>query len=107
MSLLRVGILSVLEVFGDFMLKDYATTGILSKLGFGLFGYLGVVLALIWSFQTGNVLMINGLWDGMSAIIESLAAYLILGDRLDNPYQYLGLLCIIIGVFMLKYKKSF
>ena len=102
MSLLRVGVLSVLEVFGDFMLKDYATTGVLSKLGLGLLGYVGVVIALIWSFRTGNVLLVNGMWDGMSAIIESAAAYFILGDRLSNPYQYIGLVMTMLGVFMLK-----
>jgi multidrug transporter EmrE-like cation transporter len=100
-----VGILSVLEVFGDFMLKDYATFGKFSSLGLGIFGYVGVVVALIWSFHTGNVLLVNGLWDGMSAIIESIAAYLILGDRLEHPYQYIGLLLTVAGVFMLKYKK--
>ena len=105
MSLLRVGILSVLEVFGDFMLKDYATFGTLTSLGLGGLGYVGVVIALIWSLRSGNVLLINGLWDGMSAVIESLAAYFILGDRLDNPFQYFGLLLTVLGVFMLKYKK--
>jgi multidrug transporter EmrE-like cation transporter len=105
MSLLRVGILSVLEVFGDFMLKDYATFGKFSSLGLGIFGYVGVIIALIWSFRTGNVLLVNGLWDGMSAVIESLAAYIILGDRLENPYQYFGLFLTVVGVFMLKHKK--
>ena len=102
MSLLRVGILSVLEVFGDFMLKRYATLGGLQNLSLGIFGYIGVVAALIWSFHTGNVLLVNGLWDGMSAIIESIAAYVILGDRLANPYQYMGLVLTIAGVFLLK-----
>jgi len=104
MSLLRVGLLSLLEVFGDFMLKDYATTGVLSKLGLGALGYVGVVAALIWSFHTGNVLLINGMWDGMSSVVESLAAYLILGDRLSNPYQYAGLFMTVVGVFLLKYE---
>jgi multidrug transporter EmrE-like cation transporter len=108
MSLLRVGVLAVLEVFGDFMLKDYATTGAVSKLGLGVLGYVGVIMALVWSFHTGNVLLVNGMWDGMSAIIESVAAYLILGDRLSNPYQYAGLAMTVIGVFFLKYEpKSF
>ena len=106
MSLLRVGLLAVLEVFGDFMLKDYATTGALSKLGLGSLGYVGVVAALIWSFHTGNVLLINGMWDGMSSVIESVAAYLILGDRLSNPYQYFGLFMTIFGVFMLKFEPK-
>jgi multidrug transporter EmrE-like cation transporter len=106
MSLLRVGILSVLEVFGDFMLKDYASTGLLSKLGLGVIGYVGVVVTLIWSFHSGNVLLVNGIWDGMSAVVESTAAYLILGDRLSNPYQYAGLVMTALGVFMLKYQPA-
>lgn len=106
MSLLRIGILSLFEVFGDFMLKSYSTTGLTSKLGLGLLGYIGVVISLIWSFKTGNVLVVNGLWDGMSTIIESLAAYLILGDRLENPYQYFGLVMTIAGVYMLKYNPK-
>lgn len=106
MSLLRISILSTLEVFGDFMLKQYSSIGSLSSLSMGLLGYVGVVAALIWSFKTGNVLVVNGLWDGMSAIIESIAAYLILGDRLENPVQYAGLLFTIIGVFLLKWKAT-
>ena len=104
MSLLRVGILSAVEVFGDFMLKSYATTGIASKLLMGCLGYVGVVVTLIWSLKTGNVMLVNGLWDGMSAVIESIAAYFILGDRLENPQQYLGLIITCLGIFMLKYK---
>ena len=106
MSLLRVAILSLCEVFGDFMLKTYSTTGLKSSLGLGLIGYVGVIASLIWSFQTGNVLLINGLWDGMSAVIESIAAYIILGDRLSNPYQYAGLFITIIGVFLLRYNPK-
>ena len=85
------------------MLKDFATTGLKSKLGLGILGYIGVIISLIWSFHTGNVLVVNGLWDGMSSIIESIAAYLILGDRLENPYQYFGLAFTIVGVYLLKY----
>ena len=106
MSLLRVGILSATEVFGDFMLKRYSTFGTFSSLGLGLLGYVGVVVSLIWSFKTGNVLMINGLWDGVSTLVESLAAYIILGDRLDSVYQYAGLLFILVGVFMVKWKSA-
>lgn len=106
MSLIRIGVLSLFEVFGDFMLKSYSTTGLSSKLGLGLLGYIGVIISLIWSFKTGNVLVVNGLWDGMSTIIESLAAYLILGNRLENPYQYFGLFMTIMGVYMLKYNPK-
>jgi multidrug transporter EmrE-like cation transporter len=88
------------------MLKGYASTGSLTQLGLGALGYVGVVAALIWSFHTGNVLLVNGMWDGMSAIIESVAAYIILGDRLNNPYQYAGLVMTLLGVFLLKYEPK-
>ena len=80
--------------------------GFYSKLGLGIIGYIGVIISLIWSFKTGNVMAVNGLWDGMSTIIESLAAYLILGNRLENTQQYFGLGIIILGVFMLKYNPK-
>ena len=38
----------------------------------------------------GNVMYVNGLWDGMSGLLESAAAYIILGERLNKWYQYLG-----------------
>ena len=106
MSFLRIGVLSLVEFFGDFMLKEYAATGVLSTLGLGVLGYIGVVIALVWSFQTGNVLLVHGLWDGMSSVIGSILAFLLLGDRLDNPYQYFGLFVTIAGVFLLKYKPT-
>jgi multidrug transporter EmrE-like cation transporter len=93
-----------MEVFGDFMLKDYATTGVASKLGLGVLGYIGVIAALVWSFHSGNVLLVNGMWDGISSVVTSIAAYVILGDRLSNPYQYLGLVITVIGVFLLKFE---
>jgi hypothetical protein len=52
--------------------------------------------------------MVNGAWDGMSALLESIAAYLFLGERFNNPLQYVGILFIIIGLFLLRipvYKK--
>jgi len=44
------------------------------------------------------------MWDGISGLIGSLAAYFYLGQRFDNPLQYLGLGCIIIGIALLKNK---
>jgi multidrug transporter EmrE-like cation transporter len=46
--------------------------------------------------------MVNGAWDGVSTIIESLAAYFILGERFDNYLQYVGLVLIAIGLYLLK-----
>ena len=46
--------------------------------------------------------MVNGAWDGMSAVIESLAAYIFLGEMFHNYLQYIGLCIIIVGIFLLK-----
>jgi hypothetical protein len=102
MSLPQIIALSSIEVVGDFGLKEYANNGGLSNLAIGIGGYIGVVGMLIMALQDSTILMVNGAWDGVSTIIESLAAYLILGERFDNFLQYVGLVVIVIGVYLLK-----
>lgn len=41
------------------------------------------------------------MWDGVSAIIESILAILLLKEKLYNPIQYFGLFLIISGIFVL------
>jgi multidrug transporter EmrE-like cation transporter len=94
--------LSAVEVFGDFTLRWYAQTNSPSYLGLGILGYVGVVFFLIKCLRTGNVLYVNGMWDSVSGVIESLAAYVVLGDRLEKPEQYLGLLLTSIGIYLLR-----
>lgn len=101
MSTKSIVLLSIAEIFGDFFIKDFARTGIQSSLAAGSLGYVGVVYFLIQSLKVGNVLYVNGMWDGVSAILESIAAYIILGERLNTPSQYIGLASVIIGLFML------
>jgi multidrug transporter EmrE-like cation transporter len=48
---------------------------------------------------------VNGMWDGLSGIIETLAAYFILGERLTAWHQYLGLVLITVGLFLLHSRK--
>ena len=68
----------------------------------GIGGYIGVIYFLIKCLRTSSLLYINGMWDGISAIIESVAVMLFLGERLDNWKQYSGLIMIILGLFLLK-----
>ena len=42
------------------------------------------------------------MWDAMSGLMESVAAYVFLGDRLETPNEYLGLGLTIVGIFLLK-----
>ena len=102
MSFASIVILSVAEVYGDFNLRWYVQTNKPAFLANGLLGYIGVIYFLIESLRSGNVLYVNGMWDGISAVIESIAAYILLGDRLDKWSQYLGLVLAVVGIFLLK-----
>jgi multidrug transporter EmrE-like cation transporter len=96
-------LLSTVEIFGDFNLKWYADSNNPAYLGGGVLGYIGVIYFLVKSLQSDNVLYVNGMWDGVSGLIESLAAYVVLGDRLEKPRNYIGLLVVIVGIALLKH----
>jgi len=101
MSTLNIGLLSVAEIVGDFGFKSFARGGGSAAFAQGSLGYVGVVYFLIKSLREGNVLYVNGMWDGVSAALESLAAYFILGERLNRPIEYVGLVLVIMGIFLL------
>jgi multidrug transporter EmrE-like cation transporter len=102
MSLPQLLVLSLTEIIGDFALKQYANRGGIMPLTVGTLGYIGVVGMLIVSLQGSTVLMVNNGWDGISAIIESIAAYIFLGERFHNWFQYMGVFFIISGLYLLK-----
>ena len=97
-----VVLLSVVEIYGDFALRFYTQTNNLTYLFHGIAGYVGVVFFLIQSLRNANVLYVNGMWDGVSGILESAAAYVVLGDRLEKPMQYVGLVLTFAGIFLMK-----
>lgn len=99
---LIIGVLSLIEIYGDFSLRFYAQTANPVYLAQGILGYAGVVYCLIQSLRLKNVLYVNGMWDAMSGLMESVAAYVFLGDRLETPNEYLGLGLTIAGIFLLK-----
>ena len=54
-------------------------------------------------FLNGStVLLVNAAWDAISALIESLAAIIFLGERFSNYFQYIGVFFIIMGLYLLK-----
>jgi len=101
MSTFDIAALSIAEIVGDFGYKAFARTGTAGSFAQGSLGYVGVIFFLIRSLRLGNVLYVNGMWDGVSAVLESIAAYFILGERLNRPIEYVGLVAIIAGIFML------
>ena len=99
------------EIIGDFSFKIFANQGGLLPFATGSIGYVGVVYFLIRSLQGSSVMLINVAWDAISSLIETIAAYIFLGERLENIYEYIGLALIIMGLMTLKLpllrKKNF
>jgi len=108
MSVYQLFGLSAIEIVGDFAFKRYANEGGIVPLIIGVVGYIGVMVMLVISLQDSTVLMVNGGWDGMSAILESICAYVFLGERFVNYLQYVGLMLIVGGLYLLKipWKKT-
>ena len=90
------------EIVGDFGYKEFANKGGIKNFAIGTAGYVGVVYYLIRSLQGSQVLLVNAVWDGLSALIESIAAIVILGERFDDPWKYFGIFLIVLGLFFLK-----
>lgn len=102
MSYFDLTALILTEIVGDFGYKSFADKGGLSSFAVGTTGYIGVIYFLIRSLQGSQVLLINAAWDGLSALLESIAAMVFLGERFADPTKYIGLALIIIGLFFLK-----
>lgn len=102
MSYLDIGLLCLTEIIGDFGYKEFANKGGIKNFTVGTTGYIGVIYFLIRSLQGSQILLVNAAWDGLSALIESIAAMVILGEKFDDPYKYVGIFFIIIGLFFLR-----
>ena len=98
----------LVEVYGDFKFKAYARSSIASIENAGVLfvqgciGYVGVIYFLIRMLKLKDVIWVNAMWDGGSALIETLFAYFMYGERLKYPINYAGLALIVIGIFMLR-----
>lgn len=101
MSWVDIGLLSGTEIGADFALKMYTEDTDIKWLGAGVVGYAGVIYFLIKALNGTPVMIVNSAWDGMSNIVETLAAMVILGERAD-PQQYVGMALIACGLFLLK-----
>jgi len=102
MSYVDIGLIVLTEIIGDFGYKKFADNGGMQNFAVGTVGYIGVIYTLIRSLQGSQVLVVNAAWDGLSALVESIAAIIILGEGFDDPYKYLGIVLIILGLFLLK-----
>lgn len=94
--------LCITEIVGDFGYKEFANKGGLGNFTTGTIGYIGVIYYLIRMLQGSQILLVNAAWDGFSALIESIAAIVILGERFEDPLKYVGIGFIILGLLFLR-----
>ena len=102
MSLSNIVFLSLAEIVGDFGYKDFARSGTFVSFIQGSIGYISIVYFLIECLKQGNILWVNSMWDGVSALIETVASYVLLGERLNHWTQYIGILLIVAGLLLLR-----
>jgi len=102
---LLIVIISVIEYVGDSNFKLYARSDNTYNMSIGIIAYLIMIFFLIYVLKNVNVIYVNGIWDGISAIVGTLFAILILHETLSNNIQYLGLVFIIMGIIVLNYGK--
>lgn len=101
MSLYNVIIISLFEIAGDFSFEQYANTEKLSSLGWGVTWYAVMIFFIIKALKQRNILFMNASWDGVSAVLETLAAMIILGETLRSTNEYIGLGLIIAGLYFM------
>ena len=87
----NIFLMSFIEIIGDFSYKFYANTEKIKYLLIGFITYIGVQYFLVKSLKNSSVLYVNGMWDGISGLLESIASMAILGERLTMTTQYIGL----------------
>ena len=102
MSYVDIVFLTASELIGDLGYKHFANHGGGDKFAIGTAGYVGVAYFLIRALQGSTLLAVKSAWDGMSELIESFVAIVILGERFDDPRKYLGVALIILGLYFLK-----
>ena len=94
--------LTLAEIVGDFGFKEFANKGGICSFLTGTAGYIAVGYFLIRSLQGSTILLVNSAWDGISTVIENIAAFIFLGERFESWNEYVGMILIIIGLFCLK-----
>ena len=103
MFILTIIVLSFFEFIGDSNFKYFAKTNNKGHLWMGLVAYLVMIFCLVMALKRGNLMFTNGMWDGISAILTTIAAFCLFNERLSNKVQWVGLFLIIIGCFLLSY----
>lgn len=97
---------SIIEYIGDSSFKMYVRLKSNWFLLLGVIAYIILIFQLINILKYSNVMQMNIQWDAMSVILETLFAYLLLGEVLSEPSQWIGFLLIVSGLIVMNLGKS-
>jgi multidrug transporter EmrE-like cation transporter len=103
--IITILLLSFVEYFGDANLKLYARSGHNLNLVYGVIFYGLVIKFLIQTLKSSNLIYANGMWDGVSALIGTILACVLLHETLSNSTQWFGIAMIIAGIIALQMGK--
>jgi len=62
-----------------------------------------MIFLLVSVLKHGNLIFTNGMWDGISAIVTTVLAFVLFNERLSNKFQWIGLALVIGGCVLLSY----
>lgn len=102
MSLPQIFALSAIEIVGDVAFKLFANDSGIVYFGIGAIAYTIMTGIFIVALQNSSILMVNNSWDAMNTVLQSLVAYLFLGERFEHYSQYLGIGFVIVGMYLMK-----
>ena len=71
----------------------------------GIISYIIVIYLLVQILTYSNVMQMNIQWDAVSAILETVLAYLFLRETLSGVTQYIGFILIILGMIFMSLGK--
>lgn len=100
MVLSQILAMGVTETYANMNLKEYATNGKKSCLAIGILGWALVIYLLIKSFRTHNLMHVSILWEFAITIFTAASAYFILGERFTSWLQWLGVILVFVGAYL-------
>jgi drug/metabolite transporter (DMT)-like permease len=100
MVLPQIFMMGAAETYANMNLKKYAGDGSRRSLIHGLLAWVIVIFLLINSFKSHNLLHVSILWEFAITIFTALTAYFILGERFTSRWQWLGVVLVFVGAYL-------
>ena len=99
--LFLITLLSLVEFGGDANFRIYDKKKQIQNLIIGILFYILLVKILIESLKRNNVILTNGMWDGLSALIGTVLAIVLLHEKFTHWTQWVGIFLVISGITLL------